>query len=121
MQLASIRGNGGQAAAVARLSEGPFLPTGELLGKGPEGGDLFDHLCRDEIGALRAALERGTPSGKAVTDLFDAPYRRPRKILGIGLNYRAHALDARVFLERHGQQALSRFLLRGLPGHLAPW
>jgi 2-keto-4-pentenoate hydratase/2-oxohepta-3-ene-1,7-dioic acid hydratase in catechol pathway len=93
MQLASIRGTDGRASAVARLGEGPFMLTGELLGKGAEDGDLFDHLCRDEIGALRAELEQGTPSGKAVADLFDAPYRRPRKILGIGLNYRAHASD----------------------------
>jgi 2-keto-4-pentenoate hydratase/2-oxohepta-3-ene-1,7-dioic acid hydratase in catechol pathway len=93
MQLASIRDTDGRTRAVARLSGGPFRLTGELLGKGAEDGDLFDHLGRDEIGVLRAALERGTPSGKAMTDPFDAPYRRPRKILGIGLNYRAHASD----------------------------
>lgn len=93
MQLASIQGTGGRASAVARLGDGPFMLTRELLGRGTKGGNLFDHLCHDEIRALRAALERGTPSGKEVTDLFDAPYRRPRKILGIGLNYRAHASD----------------------------
>jgi 2-keto-4-pentenoate hydratase/2-oxohepta-3-ene-1,7-dioic acid hydratase in catechol pathway len=93
MQLGSIRGADGRVRAVARLDGGTFMSTGQLLGNDAEDGDLFAHLCRDELGALCAALERGAPPGKAVADPLDAPYRRPRKILGIGLNYRAHASD----------------------------
>ncbi|HVT70805.1 MAG TPA: fumarylacetoacetate hydrolase family protein [Trebonia sp.] len=93
MQLASTRGADGRVSAVARLDEGPYTPTAELLGDQARGGDLLDLLCRDQIGALQAALERGAHSAQAGTDPFDAPYRRPRKILGIGLNYRAHASD----------------------------
>jgi len=93
MQLASTRGANGRVNAVARLDEEPFMLTTELLGGAAHDGDLFDLLCRDNIGALRTVLEQGTSSGRPVTEPFDAPYRRPRKILGIGLNYRAHASD----------------------------
>jgi 2-keto-4-pentenoate hydratase/2-oxohepta-3-ene-1,7-dioic acid hydratase in catechol pathway len=49
--------------------------------------DLFDAL-------VAAAAEAGAESFRSTADVtFTAPYRRPRKIWGIGLNYVDHAAD----------------------------
>jgi 2-keto-4-pentenoate hydratase/2-oxohepta-3-ene-1,7-dioic acid hydratase in catechol pathway len=52
------------------------------------------YLKPDQLDALAAGTAAATPSSFGpLPDTVDAPYRRPRKILGIGLNYRAHAGD----------------------------
>jgi len=50
---------------------------------------------QEALGAFRAAIDRFGPPGIAPLSAlrFAAPYRRPPKIWGIGLNYRAHAAD----------------------------
>jgi 2-keto-4-pentenoate hydratase/2-oxohepta-3-ene-1,7-dioic acid hydratase in catechol pathway len=49
--------------------------------------DLYDDL-------VAAAAEAGAKSFRSTADVtFTAPYRRPRKIWGIGLNYVDHAAD----------------------------
>jgi 2-keto-4-pentenoate hydratase/2-oxohepta-3-ene-1,7-dioic acid hydratase in catechol pathway len=49
--------------------------------------DLYDDL-------VAAAAEAGAESFRSTADVtFTAPYRRPRKIWGIGLNYVDHAAD----------------------------
>ncbi|MCW2781010.1 MAG: fumarylacetoacetate hydrolase [Marmoricola sp.] len=91
MRLCTVRTPTGPEAAVQVPGYGVVL-TRDLLGR--ESGDLFDHLVKEELGLISQALEAWSPTGPAMKDpIFEAPYRRPRKILGIGLNYRAHAGD----------------------------
>ncbi|MDT7680806.1 MAG: hypothetical protein QOG57_1116 [Pseudonocardiales bacterium] len=90
MQLGSVRSADGRVRAVANVDGLGFVPTSDL-GAGCA-DDLFGHLLRDDLHQLRAAVARRA-AAQPVTEPFDAPYRHPRKILGIGLNYRAHAAD----------------------------
>jgi 2-keto-4-pentenoate hydratase/2-oxohepta-3-ene-1,7-dioic acid hydratase in catechol pathway len=92
MRLSTIAVDGGEVPAVLVPGRGLALLS-----------DVDPNLPR----SLLTILEQGLPSGLATaatavpaTRLLDphaAPYRplyrRPRKILGIGLNYRAHAAD----------------------------
>lgn len=89
MQLGSVRSADGRVRTVVRVDDGGFASLADLLPLGP--GDLLDHLTRMELGELQVAASGGR--GQSITDPFVAPYRRPRKILGIGLNYREHAAD----------------------------
>ncbi len=67
--------------------------TGTVDGGQPDGRDLMDYLApRDLAGLERLAASPGTRF-VPLPPRLDAPYRRPRKILGIGLNYRDHADD----------------------------
>jgi 2-keto-4-pentenoate hydratase/2-oxohepta-3-ene-1,7-dioic acid hydratase in catechol pathway len=89
MQFASARNADGRVRAVVRVDERGFLPLEEVNPLGSE--DLLDHLSRTQPGELR--VPAGSGGSRPVTGPFIAPYRRPRKILGIGLNYREHAAD----------------------------
>lgn len=89
MQLGSVRRGDGRVQAVVRFGDRGFVPLEDLLPIGA--GELLDYLARPELGDLRAPAEIG--ERRPISDPFVAPYRRPRKILGIGLNYREHAAD----------------------------
>lgn len=99
--MATIRLEGSEQAAVAagggvlpvkRLNElaGTRFPL-DLLG-------IIEAGARDEIAAALArvgdrAAAAALPPGRVS---FAPPYRRPRKIWGIGLNYREHADDLKA-------------------------
>lgn len=88
MQFGSIRSADGRVRAVVRVDDRGFAPLG-----GPvpaERGDLLEHLNRAHAGGLQPPEGEGS---QLLSGPFAAPYRRPRKILGIGLNYREHAAD----------------------------
>lgn len=93
MRLCTIRRGGAEEAAV--VTETGVLPVKSInawLGKSwPT--DLFD-LLQQGLSPQLLADARETPGAldpKAVT--FGPLYRHPRKIWGIGLNYRDHAAD----------------------------
>jgi 2-keto-4-pentenoate hydratase/2-oxohepta-3-ene-1,7-dioic acid hydratase in catechol pathway len=66
--------------------------TSELLRR--QTGDVLDHLQRQELPELVDALGHWSPSAPPLeSPVYEALLRRPRKILGIGLNYGAHAGD----------------------------
>jgi 2-keto-4-pentenoate hydratase/2-oxohepta-3-ene-1,7-dioic acid hydratase in catechol pathway len=70
---------------------GPVL-TSQVLGRPTT--DLLAHLRADEVSELRAAVDAWRPgAADPEAAVFAAPYLRPRLILGIGLNYSAHAAD----------------------------
>lgn len=70
---------------------GAFFPT-DLLGVLEEGAlpDMVEWWDREADERLPRLPEFSVPEPRAV---FGPLYRRPRKIWGIGLNYRAHAAD----------------------------
>lgn len=92
MRLCAVLTPAGERPAVMIPGVGA-VPTSELLGRPT--GTLRDHLEGDELAQIAAATARWAPeSGTTYTEpSFTAPYRNPRKIVGIGLNYRAHASD----------------------------
>jgi 2-keto-4-pentenoate hydratase/2-oxohepta-3-ene-1,7-dioic acid hydratase in catechol pathway len=92
MRLASIRVDGGEVPAVVEPARG-VARVADLL---PEfAGDVRALLVEDRVGELAKA------AGSAADELFvpessvafGAPYRHPRLIWGIGLNYVDHAAD----------------------------
>jgi len=90
MRLCTVRTDAGPQAAVV-AGQGVVL-TSDLLGRPNEG--LLGHLDNGDLGEIADALlsaraERCAPVHDPV---LQAPFR-PRKVLGIGLNYRAHASD----------------------------
>lgn len=90
MRLCTVKTeSGAQAAAVAK--HGVVL-TADLLGRPNRG--LLGHLEDGELAEIAEALGSGLPgSCSPVPDpVLEMPFR-PRKVLGIGLNYRAHASD----------------------------
>ena len=91
MQLCTISTPAGPRPAVNVVGRGAIL-TSDLLGR--DTPDLMDHLVRDEFEEIAQALERNAESAPLrESPVFDAPLRNPTKILGIGLNYTAHAGD----------------------------
>lgn len=91
MRLCTVRTSSGPQAAIQVPGDGVVL-TSELLGR--ETGDLFDHLVQGELDDIRQALAAWSPTDARIDHpVLEAPYRRPRKILGVGLNYGAHAGD----------------------------
>jgi len=58
-------------------------------------GDLMALIADDRLGELATIMDAGPDSAFTPRDqvTFVAPYRRPRKIWGIGLNYVDHAAD----------------------------
>ncbi|MGA0830573.1 MAG: fumarylacetoacetate hydrolase family protein [Nitriliruptoraceae bacterium] len=96
MRLAMLRVDGRELAAV-RHPHG-WLPTEPVAGM-PPGGDLaavlrggFDDALRARV--LADAAEAPADAFVPVADArFAPPFRHPRLVLGIGLNYRAHADD----------------------------
>jgi 2-keto-4-pentenoate hydratase/2-oxohepta-3-ene-1,7-dioic acid hydratase in catechol pathway len=88
LQLATIRRDGREEPA---LVDGDRVVPVRTLDPGFAGTALDvirdGHFAR--LAAAAAGVE-GTPSAEVV---FTAPYRTPRKIWGIGLNYQEHAAD----------------------------
>ncbi|GAA5198684.1 hypothetical protein GCM10023322_72630 [Rugosimonospora acidiphila] len=86
VQQAALGVAGGRWAPLCRLADGL---AGDLLGlieRVPDPGFLAD-LAR------RAAQMPDSELIGADAAVYRPPYRRPRKIWGIGLNYREHAAD----------------------------
>jgi 2-keto-4-pentenoate hydratase/2-oxohepta-3-ene-1,7-dioic acid hydratase in catechol pathway len=86
--IPAVVGPDGRLAPLPALA--PDLPADlmallEHLGGGPGG-------LEDRLAAALAELDETSLLDPAAVTVV-APYRRPRKILGIGLNYRAHADD----------------------------
>ncbi|MDF2969213.1 MAG: fumarylacetoacetate hydrolase, partial [Nocardioidaceae bacterium] len=92
MNLASVVVEGAAAPAVVDPHRGVAL-LDVLLSDAPAGllglfeADRVDEVCR---AARRAGDDAFVPSGSVT---FTAPYHRPRKVWGIGLNYVEHADD----------------------------
>lgn len=91
MRLCSIlTGSGPATPAVEVAGLGP-IPIPALLGRPTS--DLMDHLTEAGMAELTSALDRTQDQRRSTNAPYDAPYRHPGKIVGIGLNYRAHAHD----------------------------
>ncbi len=90
MQLCTIRTPRGSRPAVV-LSGHVVVLASDLLGR--ETGDLMSLLSPPAIEELSAALVGGLDRWDPIEPDYVAPYRNPGKILGIGLNYSAHADD----------------------------
>ena len=100
MRLATLKLEGAETAAVV-LHNGavPMVAINDSLGTGwPT--ELLLLVAGDHLGDLREwwdglsadALEEISDEAVSLSELSYAPlYRRPRKIWGIGLNYREHA------------------------------
>jgi 2-keto-4-pentenoate hydratase/2-oxohepta-3-ene-1,7-dioic acid hydratase in catechol pathway len=92
VNLASVVIDGAEAAAVVDPQRGVVL-VDALVPDAPAGllelleADRVEEVC---AAARRAGNEAFVPAGSVT---FAAPYRRPRKIWGIGLNYVEHADD----------------------------
>jgi 2-keto-4-pentenoate hydratase/2-oxohepta-3-ene-1,7-dioic acid hydratase in catechol pathway len=92
MHLVSVLHGSAEKAAVVHPGKGVAL-VGHLV---PElVGDLRDVLVADALHQLHAAAETAPPSlfADPADATFGAPYRHPRLIWGIGLNYVEHASD----------------------------
>jgi 2-keto-4-pentenoate hydratase/2-oxohepta-3-ene-1,7-dioic acid hydratase in catechol pathway len=87
MKLCTIRpgqdGPGGSAVYIP--SRGIAMASGART--------LLDYLVDGRVGDLAELAVAPDTRFVPLPDSLDAPYRHPRKILGIGLNYRAHASD----------------------------
>jgi 2-keto-4-pentenoate hydratase/2-oxohepta-3-ene-1,7-dioic acid hydratase in catechol pathway len=83
----------GEAAGPAVYLPGRGItPIGEFEGTGNR-RDLMSYLTTGEFSRLANAAEVSDAVFSELPTRLDAPYRAPRKILGIGLNYRSHAFD----------------------------
>ncbi len=95
MRFCTIIYNGREQAAIQH--RGGVLPLAEInrLTSSSFPTDLLEFICYGDVAKLTETA--GNLSGAqvlAVDDVvFCPPYRRPRKIFGIGLNYREHAAD----------------------------
>jgi 2-keto-4-pentenoate hydratase/2-oxohepta-3-ene-1,7-dioic acid hydratase in catechol pathway len=92
MHLATIMQDNDAKAAIVHPTRG--VATVEALVPGFSGDAML--LLDDELFATACAAAENAPDGLFSTPeavVFTAPYRSPRKIWGIGLNYRAHAGD----------------------------
>ena len=91
MHLATVRDNGTERGAAVHPERGVVL-LADLDGVP---ADVLAVLAADALADVRAAADRAPAS--AFRDPggveFGAPYRHPRKIWGIGLNYVEHAAD----------------------------
>lgn len=92
MRFASILADGVPAAAVVHPTKGVAVVADLLPGLD---GDLMHLIAHQRTGEVEAAAEAAhvgafRPAG---TVTYTAPYRSPRKIWGIGLNYVDHATD----------------------------
>lgn len=83
----------GQPTACVTLSDGRLARVDRLLADGPT--DLMSLLETDRLGELASAVDGGVDDSQTVDPNSPvlAPWRNPRKIFGIGLNYGAHAGD----------------------------
>lgn len=90
MQVCTIRTASGTEPAVNFLGRGA-VPARHLLRRAP--GDLMSLLGTESLAELAQAAREWDGKQLVPEPVYDAPYRTPGKILGIGLNYRAHAGD----------------------------
>jgi 2-keto-4-pentenoate hydratase/2-oxohepta-3-ene-1,7-dioic acid hydratase in catechol pathway len=99
MRLCTAKTDAGPAPSVLVPGFGT-VPVGELLGR--LGAGWVDHFERSDLAILLKAVENVSESTRRVAEptAFDAPYRNPPKILGIGLNYGQHAQDLGADLPR---------------------
>lgn len=92
VQLATITENGCETAVLVYPARG-VVPAAQAAPWAS--GTLLDVIRAGRVGELAAAAESlpdsAFRSGAEVT--FTAPFRHPRLIWGIGLNYRDHAAD----------------------------
>ena len=92
MRVRTVQLDDGLAACVA-LPDGRLARADRVLGGGPS--DLLSLLSAGQLDPLAKAVEAGVDDQDCVDPDSPvlAPWTRPRKILGIGLNYGAHAGD----------------------------
>jgi 2-keto-4-pentenoate hydratase/2-oxohepta-3-ene-1,7-dioic acid hydratase in catechol pathway len=92
MRVRTVRLDDGLAACVA-LPDGRLARADRVLAGAPS--DLLSLLQAEQLDALAKAVEAGVDDEDCVDPDAPvvAPWTRPRKILGIGLNYGAHAGD----------------------------
>ncbi|MCV7278965.1 fumarylacetoacetate hydrolase family protein [Mycolicibacterium flavescens] len=91
MRLRTVQLPDGPAACVA-LADGRYARVDRMLTDGPR--DLLALLESERLGELASAVDAAVPDEDCVgAATVLAPWTRPRKILGIGLNYGAHAGD----------------------------
>jgi 2-keto-4-pentenoate hydratase/2-oxohepta-3-ene-1,7-dioic acid hydratase in catechol pathway len=91
MHLATVRESGTELGAAVHPERGAVL----LADRDGVPRDVLGVITAGALDAVRAAADRAPdrafrdPAGVR----FGAPYRRPRKVWGIGLNYVEHAAD----------------------------
>jgi 2-keto-4-pentenoate hydratase/2-oxohepta-3-ene-1,7-dioic acid hydratase in catechol pathway len=92
MRLATIIENGDESPVVVDPARG--VVRASALGAGPAEG-LLDIIRSGRVPELVSAAERAPDTDFRPVDhvVFTAPYRHPRLIWGIGLNYMDHAAD----------------------------
>jgi 2-keto-4-pentenoate hydratase/2-oxohepta-3-ene-1,7-dioic acid hydratase in catechol pathway len=92
LRLRTVRFDGRRTACVA-LADGRLARVDRVLPGAPD--DLLALLGAGTLDALAAAVAAGVPDDACIDPAAAvlAPWTRPRKILGIGLNYGAHAGD----------------------------
>ena len=92
MRIRTVALGDEQLACVA-LPDGRVARIDRILPGGPS--DLLSLMAAEQLAALAAAVKWGVDDGACVDPHLPvlAPWTRPRKILGIGLNYGAHAGD----------------------------
>lgn len=92
MRLRTVSLNGDEVACVV-LPDDRLARIDRVLPGGPS--DLLSLLITEQLDSLAAAVASGVDDADCVDPDAPvlAPWTRPRKILGIGLNYRAHAGD----------------------------
>jgi 2-keto-4-pentenoate hydratase/2-oxohepta-3-ene-1,7-dioic acid hydratase in catechol pathway len=90
VRLRTLRSDG---AAYVALPDGRLARVDRILGGGPP--DLLGILVAGSLNGLAEAVSAGVSDTACVDpdSPVAAPWTRPRKILGIGLNYGAHAGD----------------------------
>ncbi|MBV2365543.1 fumarylacetoacetate hydrolase family protein [Streptomonospora nanhaiensis] len=92
MYLATVRSEGGETAVVVDGDRGLAAVADVVPGAPATALGVIESVAeRDFVQAVRSAPDSAfSPVGDTV---FTAPYTRPRKIWGIGLNYVEHASD----------------------------
>jgi 2-keto-4-pentenoate hydratase/2-oxohepta-3-ene-1,7-dioic acid hydratase in catechol pathway len=92
MRIRTVRIGDEQVACVA-LPDGRLARVDRVLGGAPS--DLLSLLETGQLDAVAKMVEAGVDDQQCVDpdSAALAPWTRPRKILGIGLNYGAHAGD----------------------------
>jgi 2-keto-4-pentenoate hydratase/2-oxohepta-3-ene-1,7-dioic acid hydratase in catechol pathway len=92
MRLRTVQLADGPAACIA-LADGRLARVDHVLAGGP--ADLMSLLGAGRLDELTAAVDAGIDDTQCVDPASPvlAPWRTPRKIFGIGLNYGAHAGD----------------------------
>jgi 2-keto-4-pentenoate hydratase/2-oxohepta-3-ene-1,7-dioic acid hydratase in catechol pathway len=89
MKLARFRA--GSSTRIGRVDGDEIIDLSPLDGVGPSMRQLLT-----DLDVLRPAIERAAAPRHALTDVvLAAPIHDPQKYLGIGMNYRAHAEEAR--------------------------